>query len=202
MNKMVRISANLNTLVGVARHIFRAAAVVVAVCVVVLLFINNDSIFENGAYTLSLGNVTLDLVADGAVPAEVTRNRIIIGAVLCVPLFLLTARCLGILQSILKPMSESRPFDRSVSDSLRKLSFYVLAGGFLTEAGRMLIAALQLDPLTGIKLDALFNPEMVSGCTVEIVMNTGFLFLFAALYLMSHVFRYGEELQQLSDETL
>ena len=33
-------------------------------------------------------------------------------------------------------------------------------------------------------------------------MNMNFILLFAVLYLMSHVFRYGEQLQQLSDETL
>lgn len=199
MEKMKTMSKNWNTIIGAIRGIFKAAAVVIAVCVVILLFVSpHHEMWRNGAYSLELGHVTLALIPDGAIPPEATRNRIIGGLVLCIPLLLLVCRCLSIVQDILRPMSEGRPFDRSVSDSFRRLSFYVLIGGFLAEAGRMLNAALQLNRL---KFD-LFNPALVSDCTVEIVMDTGFLFLFAALYLMSYVFRYGEELQQLSDETL
>lgn len=200
MEKLMKISKNLNIFVNVARQIFKAAAVVIAVCVVILLFVSpQHEMWRNGTYTLELGHVTLELIPDGAIPVEATRNRVIGGLIFCVPLLLIMARCLGVVQNILQPMSQGRPFDRRVSDSFRKLSFYVLIGGFLAEAARMLTAALQLNSL---KLSALFNPALVSGSTVEIVMDTGFLFLFSALYLMSHVFRYGEQLQQLSDETL
>ena len=200
MEKMMKISKNLNIFANVARQVFKSAAIVIAVCVVILLFVSpHHEMWRNGTYSLELGHVTLELIPDGAIPAEATRNRVIGGLIFCVPLLLLMARCLAVVQDILRPMSEGTPFDRSVSESFRKLSFYVLIGGFLAEAGGMLTAALQLN---SIQLSALFNPALVSGSTVEIVMDTGFLFLFAALYLMSHVFRYGEQLQQLSDETL
>lgn len=200
MDKMKTISKNWNTIIGAIRGIFKAAAVVIAVCVVILLFVSpQHEMWRNAAYSLELGHVTLALIPDGAIPADVTRNTIIGGLIFCIPLLLVISRCLGVVQDILQPMTEGRPFDRKVSDSFRKLSFYVLIGGFLAEAASKLGSALELH---SVNLDALFNPAMVSGCTVEIVMDTGFIFLFAALYLMSHVFRYGEQLQQLSDETI
>lgn len=200
MEKIKKISSSWHTIIGAIRGIFKAMAIVIAVCIVILLFVSpHHELWRNGTYTLELGHVTLDLIPDGAIPAEATRIRIIGGLILCIPLLLVTARCLAVVQNILRPMSEGRPFDRRVSDSFRKLSFYVLIGGFLAEAARMLTAALQLNSL---KLSALFNPDLVSNFTVEIAMDTGFLFLFAALYLMSYVFRYGEQLQQISDETL
>ena len=200
MNKIMKISMNLNTFAGVARTIFRAAAIIIAVCVVILMFVSpHHDMWRNGDYTLGLGHVTLELIPDGAIPAESTRNSILGGLILCIFALLFSTKCLSIVQDILTPMSQGKPFDRSVSDSLRKLSFITLIAGGIMEAGKILLTALQLN---SVKLDALFNPEMVAGYTVDFVIDGNVILLFAALYLMSHVFRYGEELQQLSDETL
>lgn len=200
MSKIVKISRNLNTFAGVARTIFKIASGIIVVCAVILLFVSpHHDMWRNGQYSIELGQVTLDLIPDGAIPAEATRNRIIGGLIFCVPLFWLIAKCLGIVQDILGPMAQGKPFETNVSGSLRKLSFFVLIGGSIAEAGRLVLSVLQLG---SIKLDTLFNPELVAGYTAEHVMNFNFIFLFATLYLMSHVFRYGEELQQLSDETL
>lgn len=200
MEKMMTISKNLNTFAGVARSLFKAAAIVIAVCIVILLFVSpHHEMWRNGTYSLELGNVTLELIPDGAIPAEVTRNTVIAGLVFCIPVLLFGAKCLSIVQDILTPMTQGQPFHNAVSRSLRKLSFITLISGALIELGSMALSALRLG---SIKLDALFNPELVAGYTVEHVMNMNFILLFAVLYLMSHVFRYGEQLQQLSDETL
>ena len=200
MNKVMKISNNLNIFVGVARTIFKSAAIVIAVCVVILLFVSpHHDIWRNANHTLQLGLVTLDLIVDGAVPAEVTRNGIIGGLIFCIPLLLFGAKCLRIVQDILTPMSQGKPFDQKVSLSLRKLSFITLIVGTIYQAGTMLLSALQLN---NVNLTNLFNPEFVAGYTVEFIFDTNFILVFAVLYLMSHVFRYGEELQQLSDETL
>ena len=200
MEKMINISKNLNIFAKVAKEVTKAAAIVIAVCVVILLFISpHHEMWRNGTFSLELGNVTLELIPDGAIPAEVTRRTVITGLIFCIPVLLFGVKCLGIVQDILTPMTQGQPFDKKVSQSLRKLSFIVLIAGAIVELGAMVLSALRLG---SIKLDALFNPDLVAGYTVEHVMNMNFIFLFAVLYLMSHVFRYGEALQQLSDETL
>ena len=200
MEKMINISKNLNIFAKVAKEVTKAAAIVIAVCVVILLFTSpHHEMWRNGTFSLELGNVTLELIPDGAIPAEVTRRTVITGLIFCIPVLLFGAKCLGIVQDILTPMTQGQPFDKKVSQSLRKLSFIVLIAGAIVELGAMVLSALRLG---SVKLDALFNPDLVAGYTVEHVMNMNFIFLFAVLYLMSHVFRYGEALQQLSDETL
>ena len=200
MDKMMRISKNLNSFAKAAKGIFQAAAIVIAVCIVILLFVSpHHAMWQNGTYSLELGNVTLELIPDGAIPAEVTRRTVIAGLIFCIPVLLFTAKCLAIVQDILTPMTQGQPFDKKVSQNLRKLSFITLIAGAVIEIGEIALSALRLN---SIRLDALFNPELVAGYTVENVMNMNFILLFGALYLMSHVFRYGEELQQLSDETL
>ena len=71
--------------------------------------------------------------------------------------------------------------------------------GVISEIGN---AIAVLVPISCFDPSILFNPEYVSGYTLGTVLNLNFLLPCAILYLMSHVFRYGEELQQLSDETL
>lgn len=200
MDKMMKISKNLNTFANVAKHLFRAAAIVIAVCVVILLFVSpHHEMWRNGTYSLELGHVTLELIPDGAIPAETTRLGVISGLIFCIPVLLFGVKCLAIVQDILTPMTQGQPFDVNVSRNLRKLSFIALAAGAILEIGKIGLSALHL---SSIRLDALFNPELVAGYTVEHVFNMDFILLFAVLYLMSHVFRYGQELQQLSDETL
>ena len=200
MDKMIRISNNLNTFANIARMIARAFAVILAICVVILLFVSPKSdLWRNGTYDLELGNVRLELVSDEAIPVEAARRTTIGGLIFCIPVLLFAAKCLRIVQDILTPMTQGKPFHKEVSTSLRKLSFLALAAGAVIELGRVVISLLRLG---NIRLDALFNPELVAGYTVEHVINGNFIFLFAVLHLMSYVFRYGEELQQLSDETL
>ena len=200
MEKMMKISKNLNIFANVAKHIFRVAAVIIALAAVILLFLSpHHPMWQNGTYSLTLGNVALELIPDGAIPAEATRSALIIGLIFCVPVLFFSAKCLAIIQDILTPMTQGKPFDTKVADSLKKLSFIVLAAGAVMEVGKVALSALLLN---SIRLDALFNPELVAGYTVKHVLSMNFIFLFAVLYLMSHVFRYGEALQQLSDETL
>ena len=52
------------------------------------------------------------------------------------------------------------------------------------------------------RLDELFAPGLVRGYTVTNVIDLSFLLIPALLFLLSYVFRYGEELQTQSDETL
>lgn len=199
MDKVMKISKGLNTIAGVVRTILKVAAIIAVAVVILIFFTKHNDIWQNVDYTLQLGNVTLSLISDGTIPPEATRLLILCGLIFSIPFLLLSAKCLRIVQDILTPMSQGKPFDRNVSDSLRKLSFITLIVGGIAEVGDMALSALQL---YNVKLDALFNPQFVAGYTVENTLDMNFLVVFGVLFLMSHVFRYGEELQQLSDETL
>ena len=200
MNKVMKISKTLNTIAGVVRTILKVAAIIIAVAVVILMFVSaSHEMWRNGTYTLGLGQVALDLVPDVSISTETTRLLMIGGLIFCIPLLLFSSKYLHIIQDILNPMSQGKPFDSSVSSSLRKLSFLTLIIGVISEIGN---AVAVLVPISCFDPSILFNPKYVSGYTLGTVLNLNFLLPCAILYLMSHVFRYGEELQQLSDETL
>ena len=200
MNKVMKISKAVNTIAGVVRTILKVAAIIISVAVVILIFVSpNHEMWRNGTYTLGLGQVTLELIPDEVISTETTRLLMISGLCFCIPLLLFSAKHLHIIQDILTPMSMGKPFDRSVSSSLRRLSVITLIIGVISEVGN---AVSVLVPISCFDPSILFNSEYVSGYTLGTVLNLNFLLPCAVLYLMSHVFRYGEQLQQLSDETL
>ncbi len=104
-----------------------------------------------------------------------------------------------LLRKVLAPMKEGRPFDPGTSSKIRKLAWLSLIGGVVGEAC-MFIS--HVADFRTYKLTTLFNPEVVTGYRVEYIMETDFLVLAGVLFLLSLVFRYGEELQRQSDETL
>ena len=53
-----------------------------------------------------------------------------------------------------------------------------------------------------INFDLLFNTKYVTQINFGIRLHLSFLVFAALIYLLSYIFRYGQELQQLSDETL
>lgn len=103
------------------------------------------------------------------------------------------------IESICKIAMDHTPFDLSVSNHIKNLAKYILAGGIvfnILEVCRVMYFK-QI-----INFDLLFNPKYVTQIKFDIRIEFSFLIFAALIYLLSYIFRYGQELQQLSDETL
>lgn len=113
-------------------------------------------------------------------------------------LFFVAYKMIEILESICKTALE-KPFDISIANSLVKLSKYILVGGLLVN----LIIIFRFIILTKpYNYNLLFNENYVSNIQFKYQFSLTFLLDAALVYLLSYVFRYGKELQDLSDETL
>lgn len=99
--------------------------------------------------------------------------------------------CYGIksVRNILKPMKKGSPFDTAVSVNLKKLGFVSIAGGIIANA-------IELIGYHNMAKDYAEVSLMVYKFDVT------FLVIAMVLFLLSYIFRYGEELQKQSDETL
>ena len=103
------------------------------------------------------------------------------------------------IESICMITMDHTPFDLSVSNHIKNLAKYILAGGIvfnILEVCRVMYFK-QI-----INFDLLFNPKYVTQIKFDIRIEFSFLIFAALIYLLSYIFRYGQELQQLSDETL
>lgn len=103
------------------------------------------------------------------------------------------------IESICKIAMDHTPFDVRVANHIKNLAKYILAGGIvfnILEVCRVMYFK-QI-----INFDLLFNTKYVTQINFGIRLHLSFLVFAALIYLLSYIFRYGQELQQLNEETL
>lgn len=113
--------------------------------------------------------------------------------------FFFVRKVLACFRKILKPVKEGLPFQDIVCQNLKKSALYVIIWGTLN----ILTQWLELFLVIRLyQLPSLLLSDKITRITFTAPFDLRFLFVAAVLLLLSYVFRYGESLQQLSDETL
>ena len=105
----------------------------------------------------------------------------------------------GYIREILSPMKEEKPFDTVVSTNLKKLARLSINLGILAN---IIILSEQILTVFVYDLPALLISEKIAHVGGMFNVDLTFLIYWAILTLLSFVFRHGEQLQKLSDETL
>ena len=105
----------------------------------------------------------------------------------------------GYIREILHPMIEEKPFDRIVSTNLKKLARLSINLGILAN---VIILSEQIMTVFVYDLPSLLTSEKITHVGGMFNVDLTFLVFWAVLMLLSYVFGYGEQLQQLADETL
>lgn len=121
-------------------------------------------------------------------------------------IFLITAifvfiiyKAVQTIESICTITMNHTPFDVRVSNHMKNLAKYILVGGIVFN---ILEVCRIMQFKQTINFDLLFNTKYVTQINFDIRLHLSFLIFAALIYLLSYIFRYGQELQQLSDETL
>ena len=108
-------------------------------------------------------------------------------------------RGVAYIREILKPMAEEKPFDSIVSTNLKKLANLSIHLGILYN---VIILSEQIIAVFAYNLPGLLISDKITHISGMFNVDLTFVVYWAILLLLSYVFRYGEQLQQLSDETL
>ena len=198
MDKMIKTAKNLDSMAKTVYWVCAAGAVICAFCGIITIFMY-DALFRNSTTSLALGPVYLDLTGDGLPAPETVRGRIVAGSFIVAVILVFASMAMRIVRNILEPMSKGLPFSNTVSTNLHRLAVVSLLAGAFIEIAMMVHMTLTYN---SFHLEQLFNSELVSSFTLKYNINIWFILVFVILQLMSYVFKYGEELQRLSDETL
>ena len=198
MDKMINSAKFFHTGTKIAHGIFNAAAWICGVVAVLIWFLPEDA-FWYGTEAINLGPVTVTLVPDGMLAPIWVRTGIFEELLLCFIVLFFACKVLRVIQAILEPMTQGQPFMDTVAPNMKKLAWLCLIGGIVSEIAKIAGNALTFSQR---ELMHYFNPELVQSVEITYEMDMWFLPAFVLLMLMSHVFAYGQRLQQLSDETL
>lgn len=182
----------------IVRQLFLIATVLSAL--LCLFFVFHKDIFSK----TTIGSLRIDyllLIFKNDLPMYKEKMTVWTSLILfaLAVLFFIIYRGIRTTESICKITVNTTPFDGNVSSYLVRLAGYVLLGGMVWN-GISVLRIINFQHTIDFQL--LFNPAYVSKIDFRIHFSPGFLVVTALIYLLSHVFRYGQELQKLSDETL
>jgi len=106
---------------------------------------------------------------------------------------------LHVSRRILSPIALGNPFADTTGKDLRKLGFAAIAVGVASNVKRIVSV---INALNILNVDKITEGGVITAIESNFSFDYSFLIVFAILFLLSYVFEYGRELQELSDETL
>lgn len=188
-------------------HILYVATAVGAIaCLVGLCILAAGMIFDlplqmigTGFQNADLGSITISVAEDQMPAYSVILGKAAVEIALTLLCLLIASKMIATVRDILAPMKTGAPFHTSVSGNLKKLSVHTCIIGVALNVQDILVNTLTV--LAYDLADVIVNGQ-VTHITVTNVFDLSFLFIAGILLLLSYVFRYGEELQKLSDETV
>lgn len=196
MEKITKTSNIIKTILKILFWISAVVSVVSLVAILIALFANGDATKVDNL-SITLGSYSLLLNQEYSLQQLTPLLCITLANVFI--LGILSCYTIKTLQSVFEPMSQGKPFSTTISSALKKLSYVVLLMGII---GIILQTATNYMFFNAFDIPTLFSKDRVISCSISIVSNGNFIIWFVILRLISHIFKYGETLQQLSDETL
>ena len=203
MNNLSNTARKLDKVLEIAHIVFGALAIacIVGVALIAVAYVLklDPSMIGTGYENFDIGFLELT-VAESYAPDKwmILLQAAITLAVSC-RLMYDARRGVGYIREILNPMKEEKPFDTIVSTNLKKLAKLSINLGILRNIS---ILSEQIMSVFVYDLPGLLISEKITHVGGMFNVDLTFLIYWAILLLLSYVFRYGEELQQLSDETL
>lgn len=196
MEKIMKSTKLVHKILGILFWVVVVACIVfgvVALCTAGL--IDNTAVIK--APFLMIGDYTLNV--DQAYTGAQLKGLLWFSLVVDILFGVLCCYGIRIVQGILEPMTQGRPFNTAVSDGLNKLSYVVLCFGV---AGLILGIAFSFAYDNIINTMPTFPAGVVESHFLRTIPDLQFVVWFLLIRLFRRIFTYGETLQQLSDETL
>ena len=203
MKDLTTAAKKLDKVFEIAHIVFGALAIAspVGVALIAVTYILKlDPEFIGTGYTsFEVGFLELEIAEAFAPSKWLVLGQLAFTLLVACRLFYDSRKGVGYIREILKPMIEEKPFDSIVSTNLKKLAKLSIVIGILFN---VITLAEQIVVVFLYDLPSLLVSEKITHVTGMFEIDLSFLIYWAILMLLSYVFRYGESLQQLSDETL
>ena len=203
MNNLTNTAKKLDKFFEIARIVLGALAVAAVVFIVLIglaYVMDWDPEFIGTGYaSFDVGFLELE-----AAPGYGPDPWLVLGHAaftLAVGILLLLdgRRGIGYIRNILQPMTEEKPFDSSASINLKMLAKLSIRVGILWN---IIVLSETIITVFVYDLPDLLISDKISHISGTFQVDLSFLIYWAIFTLLSYVFQHGQQLQQLSDETL
>ena len=202
LQKMARTAGLLERLLKILQCLAAGVVALAAALLTVLTVLNafgRPELLRTDSNALRIGSLSFEfageVAADGGALLLYAWSVLAAAALFAALLWW----ALAILRKILRTMAAGTPFASGVSGEIRRLAFLSLGLGAV-QNGIGLIEDWSLPRVFDI--ERLLENSAFRSVTVNYTFQADFVVVFLVLLLLSCVFRYGAELQKLSDETV
>ena len=203
MNNLSNTAKKLDKIFEIVHIVLGAMAIGFMVCVVLIaaayILKLDPSMIGAGYEELDIGFLELTIAESYAPDKWMVLLQAAATLLISCRLFYDGRRGVGYIREILQPMTEEKPFDSIVSTNLKKLAKLSVVIGILVN---IIMLADQIMTVFVFNLPDLLISEKITHVAGLFKIDLTFLIYWAILMLLSYVFQHGEQLQQLSDETL
>jgi len=203
MNNLSNTARKLDKVFYYAHIVFGALAIASIVGVVLIaaayVFKMDPAMIGTGYENFDIGFLELTVAAQYAPDKWLVLAQAAFTLLVSCRLFYDSRRGVGYVREILQPMIEEKPFERIVSTNLKKLARLSINLGILVN---IIILGEQIMTVFVLDLPSLLLSEKIIHVGGMFNVELSFLVFWAIFTLLSFVFQHGEQLQQLSDETL
>lgn len=198
MKNLNRSARSLNTILGILFWIVAARGVFTAGyhCVVLFKLFSDPVPLTMG---LTVDFLTLEAASGFPISFDAAISMKLLQLVSAVVITVIACLGLHCLKGILLPIELGQPFRKGISGKIRKLGVLCFWMG-LAENLTMLLAVLLIE--NNYCLTEVLINETVTGVSLNPKLRPAWFLVTAVLSILTLVFRHGEQLQQLSDETL
>lgn len=152
-----------------------------------------------GEMGLTIDYLTLDAANGFGIDLDTAIKMKLIHLISAIVLTVIKCRGVHILKQVLLPLELNQPFQSGISVSIEKLSHCAFHMG-LAENLSMLATTVLIE--NHYALDTLLVNGPITGVSIHQEYRHAWLVVAIVLGILSTVFRRGEELQTLADETL
>lgn len=203
MNNLSNTAKKLDKVFEIAYIVLGALAIacIVGVALIAAAYILklDPTMIGTGYENFDIGFLELTVAADHAPDKWLVLLQAAITLLVSCRLMYDGRRGVGYIREILQPMKEEKPFASVVSTNLGKLARLSINLGILYN---IILLSEQIMTVFVYDLPGLLVGETITHVSGMFTVDLTFVACWAFLLLLSYVFRYGETLQQLSDETL
>ena len=203
MNNLSNTAKKLDKVFEIAYIVLGALAIACIVGVVLIaaayILKLDPTMIGTGYENFDIGFLELTVAADHAPDKWLVLLQAAITLLVSCRLMYDGRRGVGYIREILQPMKEEKPFASVVSTNLSKLARLSINLGILYN---IILLSEQIMTVFVYDLPGLLVGETITHVSGMFTVDLTFVACWAFLLLLSYVFRYGETLQQLSDETM
>ena len=200
MEKLMKTSKTVDTILKVVYKIMQVAGIILLVSIgicIVAQFVDKLPMAELTSVSVS----DVELIFKEPILIDSGKAVIEMVATLVVALLVIGITCymIKLLRKVLAPMIVGQPFDGTVSKNIKKLGIAVIVNGLAIDIAESVMSSMAFYMYD---IAELILSDNISKIMVNSEISLDSVLVGVLVIMLSHVFRYGEQLQQQADETL